>query len=69
MLANADDANLGGNGGEDKIIADLTIRDYLQDLKVNMFIQKLEKLGVQEIEKNAPMTQLTKYLARQAKKG
>ena len=46
------------------IKAEQALKQYLDELKVIMFIQKLEEEGISSIEKNKTLSQLLKFMTR-----
>ena len=55
------------NGGEQKILADYAVKNYLENLKVTMLIQKLEETDLSKLEKSQNFVTFVKNAARAIK--
>ena len=55
------------NGGEKKILADQAVKQYLENLKVTMLIQKLEETDLNTLEKSQNFVTFVKNAARAIK--
>ena len=57
-------AYISQNGGARKILTEQAVKRHLDELKVIMFIQKLEEDGASAIEKNQELSSLLKSASR-----